>query len=80
MSRSQIRRRKDDVWFFVIWHRGEPSAKCFGLLLSKLRQWDIDVAHADIDLSLAREKCCFSRDISSRLSMAHDVQSIGPDL
>ena len=50
------------------------------MLLSEHRQGDIDITHVDIDLVLTREKCRFSGDISRRLSVAYDVQNVGPDL
>jgi hypothetical protein len=50
------------------------------LLLAELRQRDIDITYVDVNLVLTGEKRRFACDISRRLSMAYDVQNVGPDL
>jgi len=60
--------------------RREPPAGRFSLLMPKLGQGHVDVAHVDVDLVRAGLVGRIARDIALALPVPDEPQSLGPIL
>ena len=80
MTSTQIRRSENDVGSIFRWELTKPASDSDSLALAELRKRDVDIAHVDVDHMLTGLYRCLARHIPGGLAMAHDKQSIGPDL
>src|SRR6266550_1210440 len=80
VTRAQIRRCQHDVGAFLDRKHSEPATDSDRLSLPEIGQWDIDVADVDVDLGVASLQCRIARHVSRGLTVANDVEQVGPDL